>query len=76
LEFRGESVLIVRQTLPVQTEVGKLLEDLGKGAAQHGNDVLPTREPKKPEASAPVMEGYLGGGSPGAEQTGEMKGFF
>lgn len=44
LEYRGAVVLIVRQTLDLHGQIGKLLAELDKVADLHGDDAIPTRE--------------------------------
>ncbi len=70
LEYRGASVLIVRQTLDCHAQVRKLLDDLATVADGYGDDVVPTREKAKPEpvgAGAPGTAGFGGTGGGGGQ---------
>jgi hypothetical protein len=65
LEYQGASVLIVRQTLDVHGQVRRLLDDLAKVAEEHGDEVIPTRKRKKPQAAGPNVPGTSGFGGMG-----------
>lgn len=75
LEYRGAVVLIVRQTHKVHAQLAKLLEDLAKIAAAHGDDAYPTREKRPPQPPGhpfgPGTPGF-GGGMGGGEGGGYM----
>lgn len=67
LEYRGASVLIIRQTLDVHAQVCKLLEELAKVAGRYAEDVIPTREKerKEPQPAGPGVPGTSGFGRMG-----------
>lgn len=65
LEYRGASVLIVRQRLDCHAQIRKLLDDLATIADGYGDDVVPTREKTKPEPVRPGAPGTPGFGGSG-----------